>query len=379
MEKSARITLVDIIRGFALLGLFMVHMVEYFELYWYQPEPGWVHDSVFFIFAGKAYALFALMFGFSFYLLVDRYKETIYRQQFAWRMTLLLAMGYLHSLLYAGDILQLLAIGGFYLLLVHRLSSRVLTVITAVLLLQIPTFIQFALLLPDDTYQQPKFWAMMGRNFQVFAHAPLTELIHYNTWQGQQPKWILTFETGGAWSLLGLFTGGLLLGRSGIFERTLPRAKVLSALAISALLCLLIYGLQNIKPNVDNFMVNWLIEGTLAKYFGLSAIAFYIAVFTALYQSAGHLSRIAITPLAAVGRMSLTFYIGQSLIFVPLFYGFGAGWYATIGQVNALLLGLLACAAHVIIANLWLAKFRYGPFEACWRAATRYPFNRLDS
>lgn len=371
MEKSQRLLIVDIIRGFALLGLFTVHMVEYFELYWYKPEPGWVHDSVFFIFAGKAYALFALMFGFSFYIMVDRKpKAPIYRQQFSWRMTLLLIMGYIHSLLYAGDILQLLAIGGFYLLLVHKLPTKILAALAVILLLQIPTFIQFTFLLPDEQYTQPKFWALMGQNFQIFAHAPFTDLITYNTWQGQYPKWVLTLETGGASSLLGLFTAGLILGRIKLFEN-LPSVKTTIYGAFTfALLCVILELAKRHAPQNDDFMINWLIEGTLAKYFGLSAIAFYICVFMLIFQLFGRLTK----PLAAVGRMSLTFYLGQSLIFVPLFYGFGAGWFATLGQEKALLFAVIASAIQIAIANYWLSQYRYGPFEALWRVATRLPF-----
>ena len=73
--KRSRITVVDCLRGFALFGLFIVHMVEYFELFWYAPEWGWVHDTVFFLFGGKAYAIFALLFGLSF----TRIRTTIAR------------------------------------------------------------------------------------------------------------------------------------------------------------------------------------------------------------------------------------------------------------------------------------------------------------
>ena len=70
-KKCSRITVVDCLRGFALFGLFIVHMVEYFELFWYAPEWGWVHDTIFFLFGGKAYAIFALLFGLSFFIIMD--------------------------------------------------------------------------------------------------------------------------------------------------------------------------------------------------------------------------------------------------------------------------------------------------------------------
>ena len=63
-----RITLVDSLRGFALMGLFLVHSIELFELYWKNPVDSKVHDIIFFLFAGKAYAIFAMLFGISFFI-----------------------------------------------------------------------------------------------------------------------------------------------------------------------------------------------------------------------------------------------------------------------------------------------------------------------
>jgi uncharacterized protein len=66
-----RITLFDVLRGYALMGLFLIHMVEYYEVYWRQPTPGWVNTGTFFMFGGKAYAMFALLFGVSFFIIMN--------------------------------------------------------------------------------------------------------------------------------------------------------------------------------------------------------------------------------------------------------------------------------------------------------------------
>ena len=66
MPVSQRVDVVDALRGYALLGLFLVHCVERFELYWLDPVPDPWFDGVMAIFAGKAFAVFALLFGFSF-------------------------------------------------------------------------------------------------------------------------------------------------------------------------------------------------------------------------------------------------------------------------------------------------------------------------
>ena len=80
--------------------------------------------------------------------------------------------------------------------------------------------------------------------------------------------------------------------------------------------------------------------------------------------------RLPMNWLAPCGRMSLTIYVTQSLYGVPLFYGFGLGLYQGLGQVNALLLGLVLWVVQMLLARAWIEHFHYGPFEWTWRAAT---------
>jgi uncharacterized protein len=60
MQSGQRLELIDSLRGYALMGLFLVHCVELFELHWAHPQPSLAFDLVFALFAGKAFALFAL-------------------------------------------------------------------------------------------------------------------------------------------------------------------------------------------------------------------------------------------------------------------------------------------------------------------------------
>ena len=61
-SENSRLEMVDALRGFALAGLFLVHMVESYELYWADPKPGWISDTVFLLLMGKSFALLALCF-----------------------------------------------------------------------------------------------------------------------------------------------------------------------------------------------------------------------------------------------------------------------------------------------------------------------------
>ena len=88
IQKPRRIELVDAIRGFALMGICLVHFMEYFELYWINQDPTLLHNIVFFLFAGKAYAIFALMFGLSFFIIMDNQasKGVNFSYRFAWQI-----------------------------------------------------------------------------------------------------------------------------------------------------------------------------------------------------------------------------------------------------------------------------------------------------
>ena len=76
LQTSSRLGVVDALRGFALLAIVLLHNLEHYNIYFIpNSQPEWlqiidkgVWDTLFFLFAGKAYATFSLLFGFSFYI-----------------------------------------------------------------------------------------------------------------------------------------------------------------------------------------------------------------------------------------------------------------------------------------------------------------------
>ena len=105
----------------------------------------------------------------------------------------------------------------------------------------------------------------------------------------------------------------------------------------------------------------------LGSLFDLAVMAVLMLGFTALYYGGGDR---ALGVLAPAGRMTLTLYVLQSLLFVPVFYGYGLGLHASMTQVQALALGLAAFAVQLLLAHLWFRRFYYGPLEWLWRAGT---------
>ena len=146
MHTTNRVDMVDALRGFALLGLFLVHCVERWELYWLSPMPDPWSEAVMALFAGKAFAIFALLFGFSFATIManERARGGDFTWRFAWRLLLLLAIGTLHVVLYRGDVLQVLAVVGLLLIPFDRVrSDRVLLILAALAFLQLPLWLRW--------------------------------------------------------------------------------------------------------------------------------------------------------------------------------------------------------------------------------------------
>jgi uncharacterized protein len=144
--KNPRIEVVDALRGFAIMSIMLLHNVEHFE-YYYLPESfqHWlialdkiVWDSLFFLFGGKSYAIFALLFGFSFYIQNDNQvkKGNDFRGRFFWRMMLLLVFGLINTAFYQGDILTLYAFLGVLLIPVVNWSNKTVFIVALILMIQ---------------------------------------------------------------------------------------------------------------------------------------------------------------------------------------------------------------------------------------------------
>ena len=370
-----RIERVDALRGYALMGLFLVHMVEYYELYWASPKPSPIFDAIFILFAGKTFSLLALCFGFSFWVVMEgaARKGTDFSLRFAWRLLLLAGIGWLHSLVYRGDIIVTLALAGFLLIPLNRIrSTAVLTVIAGFMFLQPILIVQLLAALDGAA------WALAPPNFftdptmPVYLTGSFGEVLSANLWAGQAPKFWYYFETGRASHIIGLYVVGLLLGRAGFFsDPDRFRRSRLAALLIAAASVAAIWAGRDAIAGALGLAAETpqrrVLDFLLSSYQGLAATALSALLFLMVWQSR---AGAVLKPLAPFGRMTLTFYVGQSLVFVPIFYGFGLALYRELGSAEALGIGLVAVVAQLVMARLWLARFAYGPLEWVWRALT---------
>jgi len=393
-KPKARIEIVDALRGSALFAILLLHSVEHFDFSrypssapeWLRTLDGQVRDTAFFLFGGKAYAIFGMMFGLSFFLILDRaaHRGQDFRARFLWRLAILAIIGWVHSLIYCGDILTFLAVMGLPLVILHSFSDRVLGWLSALFLLQLPFVWQLGRAFLEAGHVPPvsHYGKYYGAIFPAFGAGGFFDVIRANLVNGQLAKWWWSIDNGRYLQMLGLFIWGLLLGRKRIFEN--PQASIrlaMKALLIGALAFPVFYGVQL-------RLGHWLPRGpvlrlanTLAASYGdLAQTLIWAGGFILLY----HLPRLraVLRLLVPYGRMSLTCYVTQGLFWVPMYYNFGFGLYRHWGQFYSVLAGGVFFVAQLALAHWWLKRFHYGPLEWLWRCgtflSTTIPFRKGD-
>ncbi|NER11243.1 uncharacterized protein SAMN06265375_103406 [Muriicola jejuensis] len=399
IQKSSRIDIIDALRGFALAGIVIVHMVENYVA---APVPEAAveaaHQGVFdyvidgivlILLRGKFFALFSFLFGLSFFIQMHKapQKKGDYRYRFLWRMILLMCIGYLHSLFYRGDILTIYAMLGVFLLFFYRVRSTWILAIVAILFLGAGRFITFTLtngqslfLLGELTAENP----LMIQYYDVLKEGSIWEVFQTNAWEGHLMK--LDFQLGifsRAYLTFGFFLLGLYTGRIEFFKNFTQRKKITRDLLWASLILFCVgvfitvgsFAQIGPEPKFDNWYAMIGLTG-----FDLVNIAITLALlclFVIVYRSERWRKYLDI--FKAYGRTALSNYVLQSILGTFFFYGWGLGFIGTLSNTYVFIAALLLIVFQMGISIWWMKRFYYGPLEWIWRSFTYftvYPFRR---
>jgi uncharacterized protein len=299
------------------------------------------------------------------------------------RMAALLAIGMVHGMLiWRGDILTAYALAGAVLALLRRLSPRGLLIAAAAALAVAPSLEFFAvsafhIALPTQPSQSRVDWVYMhGSIAQIAAMGREGYLFWYRRWA---PFVLPPF--------LSLFLLGFCAAKMNLLQRLAGQRRVLRRICLSAAAgTVLCYGLiallaylwqgpasQPVRHDPLRQSAFWVL-GQFPPWCGA---AMYAAGLALIASFAGGGRRLR--PLAAVGRMSLTTYLTQSLISVTLFYHFGLGWYGHATYPGVFAITVVVFSAQMCVSVWWLNRFRFGPMEWVWRSMAylkRQPMRR---
>jgi uncharacterized protein len=376
---ASRLDVIDALRGFAIVSIMLLHNIEHFDFYfsptglpaWLQALDKVIWDCMFFLFGGKSYAIFALLFGMTFFIQHNNreLKGDDFRPRFAWRLVLLLGFGMVNSMFYHGDILSIYAVLGFALIPVARLRSGAVLLIAIILLLQPYAWLEViqALPNPNEKLADPASWAYFGRANEYFAHGSAFQVWLGNLSNGKIGAVRWSWENGRIFQIPALFMLGMLAGRKGMFqlsdENKLRWGRVLM-IAVLAFIPLYLLKTYPESWNVGEAVRRPLLV-IITSWSNVAFMTVLVSGFALLFYSWRWLA--VFSPL---GRMSLTSYVVQSIIGTTIYYGFGLGLYKYTGASYALLIGIVLALLQRQFSVWWLSRHKQGPLETLWHRAT---------
>lgn len=393
VSAKQRIVTLDIVRGFALLGILIMNMPGFVSSFFVEADGSHLWSSPIdrgaelirdMLFSGKFNSMFSLLFGIGFTIQFARMEQLApghATQLYLRRLLILLAIGLVHAMFFwTGDVLHIYAVLGLLLLLVMRHMSDRAIVALIVLLLLYPAFsgvLRLLVVTPDITalrvaqaqaFEASNNLAYGSGTFIAATREHMREFAHFydNVWS--------------LWGTLGFYVLmattmllGVLIGRHRLAQRIpelLPSIRRIQWGALGVgLVCALTFGIIfeiQRTPGPTPLKVLGSLAYTISR---LSLMIFYVLTIVRLAQLPSWQVRFA--PIAAAGRMPLTNYLMQTLICTTLMYGWGFGLWGSVGPAAQLLLAIaIFFVIQVPLSVLWLRRFEYGPLEYLWRVAT---------
>jgi len=382
--KNQRLGVVDSLRGFALLAIVLLHNLEHYNLFIFPDPaavPGWlkmvdekVWDTTFFLLAGKAYATFSLLFGFSFYIQLRnaRKRGEDFRGRFVWRMLLLMLFAQLHALFYNGDILLLYATVGLILPFICNWKDRTIFILATICLLQPVEWLRLGLayINPDMETYGNYFYKYYLLSTTAMSEGSFFELLKSNITDGQLYSNFWQIEHGRLFQIPALFMYGMLLGRKELFiksECAIRSWKKILTGSIIAFVPLYLFNMY-LPGMIKNQAALAPVDIIFPSYSNFAFMLILVSSFTLLwFKQDGYKFQKMIIPY---GKMSLTNYIGQSIIGITLYYNFGFALYQYTTATQCLLIGFAIFVVQFLFSRWWIARYRQGPLEYLWRQGT---------
>lgn len=390
-QKQPRIEIIDALRGFALSGIFICHLVEQYSGA-AMPE---VHNAavrvsildqiiegfIGIFLRGKFIALFSFLFGLSFFIQMDNgaKKGTAFAGRFLWKLLVLLGIGYLHSLFYRGDILTIYAMLGIVLIPFYLLKNKWVLAVAAILFLGLGRYTAFYFTGSAHLFLGVNPIDMQSTHvltyYDIIKNGTLIDVFATNSWEGHLDKMNFQYGIfGRGYFTFAFFLVGLYVGRTGFFTRIYEEQKRTKKILISATILFVaalgITATAFIGMGSEVGLNNWYAMVGLAGYdlINLAMTLIYLALFVMAYRKVTTQKWLA--KLAPYGRIALTNYVLQSLLGTLLLYGWGLGLLSEISNTLTFLLALTLIVLQVWASKHWLQRFNYGPLEWIWRSLT---------
>jgi len=395
LQAQERIENLDIIRGFALLGVLIANMAWFSSPALYLEVLGknmWTGfwDTATFSFInlfvqGKFYSIFSFLFGLGFAIFFERAKERTEkpRRLFYRRLFVLLFIGLIHAFfIWHGDILVTYALLGFLLPLFFNRKPKTL-LIWAIALFSV--LILFLLLLQGlmaltrmvdenllaNTMQELYVMMTAGvkSSMHAYAHGTFSEIMTQRT-----ADVLLVYSNifATVFMIFPLFLFGLYAGKKHIFQNIEANLSLIKKTWKLGL----IIGLA---MSIVKFIAKSQMAGDQTSFYSVVHVGagllgdtglalFIITSIVLLCRNKEWLLKLK--PLTYIGRMPLSNYLFQSIVCTTIFYSYGFGLYGKVGAASGLILAIGIFIIQIFISKYWLKYYQFGPMEWIWKSLT---------
>lgn len=401
-----RIEVLDIIRGFALLGILTVNMAffsypviyldiigkEMWTAVWDKAVLGVINLFI----EGKFYSMFSFLFGLGFVIFIERAKvrDKWPTLLFYRRLLILLVIGLFHAFcIWFGDILVSYAILGLLLPLFFKRRPK--TILIWVLIFFMIAVLPVALMVLSASlageanyvaYVQEFFGTIetkIEKSLYAYSQGTFAELMAQRV---EDTLFTYNYLFFALPLIFPMFLLGLYAGKKGVFQDikgNLPFIKKIwkwsLIIGLTMSIVKFVSGLQ-IDPYMASMYDVINMGARVLADPGLSI--FYMASIVLLCESKDWMQKLK--PLGNVGRMALSNYLFQSIVCTTIFYSYGFALYGRVGPAAGLVITIIIFTLQIYISRLWLNKFRFGPMEWLWRTLTygklqEFPKSRLAS
>lgn len=418
-STAERIFALDVIRGFAVLGILLMNIVGFgltgpayssatAEVGGADGLNRWAWMAQMFYFEGTMRGLFTILFGAGIILYTSRLEKAglglrmadLYFRRNLWLWVFGLFNAWI--LLWSGDILYFYGLAALFLFVFRNLPVRKLLLYSALLLCVQPIVgVNDYLRMADVQAQAPALIALEK------AEKPLTDkqkdvLDEYRdslkevkpdpeevdkadaqmrggyqtaAARVRQHAWYMEtrfFPAMGLWECLGMMLLGMALFKSGALTLGWTTRAYLLMLGVGYGLGLTINALEIrhvLSHPMDPLaaMLPWTLTYDLGR---IPTTLGHVALAMLIVRSGWFHS--LLKPFAAAGRMALSNYLAQSVICLFLFTGLGLGWFGQLQRYELYYVVFAIWAVELAWSPLWLSRFQYGPMEWLWRSLTRW-------
>ncbi len=410
VSPGERVAEIDILRGFALLGICIINIPGFYAPYllmmagedlYPHPVDKTAEWLVNFLGSGKFNSMFSFLFGVGFAIQMGRAatKGAAFVPLYLRRLLVLFLFGVAHILfLWDGDVLHMYALLGLPLIFLRKLRDGWLWAIAGLCVVAPIAWNGYKLYEQKPPEHPPSYFRERAEEqLRIYGRGPYDDVLARYTKStlpdsppvfGRGEYWPTVRERvrmirevyteyGGLWffPVLGAtMMAGFIVGRRRVFDDVpahLPAIRRVAlwtgvgglALAAAFATASSLADPGALRPTPLGFAAH-------ALYLLNRPVlcAFYICVIVLLAQRTAW--RRAMYPLAAAGRMPLTNYLGQSAVHSTLFYGYGLGFYARVTPALGVLIAVGTYVFEVIFSIAWMSRFRFGPLEWLWRTLT---------